>query len=318
MVLFFHFLGNPYIELDGKKLSFSLKKAEYMATYLALNGPAGRNQLKALFWPDMQSTQASANLRNALYLIRNTIPGYIETERDQIALKEFSDDLASLEKISDPDVPIPEYISEEPLKNFGLEGSEELEEWTTMTKLSSGKKIVSILRKRISICYDKKLYDELSCSLETLLSIDPYDEDSVLELMETYCNTGQPTKALIFFKEYASKIENKLVNPVISKISIIPGLRQQRTNLPPTFMVRFNVERNTRNPMLDTYSVREKSQMILYCPPSSRPLQSFSSSGDDVTSIRPANSITCTPPSSFICMSHLLLLTSNPGYVLLE
>ena len=64
MTLFFHFLGNPYIELDGKKLSFPLKKAEYMATYLAFNGPASRNQLKVLFWPDMQSAQSSANLRN--------------------------------------------------------------------------------------------------------------------------------------------------------------------------------------------------------------------------------------------------------------
>ena len=210
MTLFFHFLGNPYIELDGKKLSFPLKKAEYMATYLAFNGPASRNQLKVLFWPDMQSAQSSANLRNALYLIRNTIPEYIETDRDQIALKEFSDDLASLEKLSDPDVPIPEYISEEPLRNFGLEGSEELDEWTEIARQSSKKRLTSILRKRISICYEKKLYEELGNSLETLLSIDPYDEDSVLELMETYCITGQPTKALIFYKEYASKIESKL------------------------------------------------------------------------------------------------------------
>ena len=30
----------------------------------------------------------------------------------------------------------------------------------------------------------KKMYEEMSNSLETLLTIDPYDEDSVLELME--------------------------------------------------------------------------------------------------------------------------------------
>ena len=62
----------------------------------------------------------------------------------------------------------------------------------------------------------------MSNSLETLLTIDPYDEDSVLELMEIYCNMGQPTKALIFFKEYSSKIENKM--------GITPSERSKNTS----------------------------------------------------------------------------------------
>ncbi len=210
MTLFLHILGNPYIELNGKKLSFSLKKAESIVIYLALNGPAARNQLKTLFWPDMDNPKASANLRNALYIIRNTIPRHIDIDRKVISLKGSADDVASLKRITDPDIPIPLYISEEPLRNFGLEGSEELDEWTGMIKESVRKNIISMLRKRVSICYDKKLYEEMAASLETLLTIDPYDEDSVLELMETYCNTGQPTKALLTFKEYSSRIENKL------------------------------------------------------------------------------------------------------------
>lgn len=210
MTLFLHFLGNPYIELDGGKLSFSLKKAESIVIFLALNGPTSRNQLKTLFWTDMDNPHASANLRNALYIIRNAISKYIDIDRNRISLKEFRDDLASLEKISDPDLPIPEYIAEEPLRNFWPGDSEEFEEWTTLTKQSVKKRITSVLRKRISICYEKKLFEEMSNSLEILLTIDPYDEDSLLELMETYCNMGQHTKALIFFKEYSLKIENKL------------------------------------------------------------------------------------------------------------
>ena len=58
-----------------------------MVFYLALNGPATRNQLKALFWSDMERPQASANLRNALYIIRNTIPEYVDIDRNSISLK---------------------------------------------------------------------------------------------------------------------------------------------------------------------------------------------------------------------------------------
>ncbi|MEA4871926.1 MAG: AAA family ATPase [Synergistaceae bacterium] len=210
MTLFLHFLGNPYIEINGKKLSFSLKKAESIVVYLALSGPATRNQLKALFWSDMENPQASANLRNALYIIRNTIPRYVDIERNTVSLKESSDDISALEKIIDPDFPIPCHITEEPLRNCRLEGSEEFDEWAAVTKQSIRKNIVAILRKRISNCYEKKLYEEMSNSLEVLLTIDPFDEDSVLELMEIYCNMGQPTKALIFFKEYSFKIENNM------------------------------------------------------------------------------------------------------------
>ncbi len=210
MTLFLHFLGNPYIEINGRKLSFSLKKAESIVVYLALNGPSTRNQLKALFWSDMENPQASANLRNALYIIRNAIPRYVDIERDTVSLKGSADDISALEKITDPDFPIPCHITEEPLRDFRLEGSEEFDEWAAVTKESIRKNIVAILRKRISNCYEKKMYEEMSNSLEVLLTIDPFDEDSVLELMETYCNIGQPTKALIFFKEYSSKIENKM------------------------------------------------------------------------------------------------------------
>ncbi len=220
MTLFLHLLGNPHIEINSRKLSFSLKKAESIVFYLALNGPATRNQLKALFWSDMGNSRASANLRNALYIIRNTIPRYVDIDRNSVSLKEAIDDISALEKITDPDVPIPSHIIEEPLRDFGFEGSEELDEWTAVIKQSIRNNIITVLRKRISNCYEKKMYEEMSNSLEILLTIDPYDEDSVLELMEIYCNMGQPTKALILFKEYSSKIENKM--------GIIPSERSRK------------------------------------------------------------------------------------------
>ena len=210
MALFLHFLGNPYIELDGQRLVFTLRKAEMMIIYVALNGSVTRNQLKAAFWQDMSGSQASANLRNALYLIRNAIPEYIDIDRDQITLKNFEDDVSKLAQITDPDIPMPKDIEEEPLRGFCIADSDEFDEQVVVIRQSIRRRITSWLRARISNCYEKKLPDELSGSLEVLLAIEPYDEDSVLELMEVYCNMGQPAKALVLFNAYSSRVWNKL------------------------------------------------------------------------------------------------------------
>lgn len=210
MPFFIHFLGTPRIELNGRKLSFSLKKAESMLIFLALNGPSSRKQLRSLFWPDMESARAAANLRNAVYIIRNMIPEYLDINGNSIAVRGFDDDITSLERVSDPNVPIPHNVALEPLQDLAVEGSEEFDEWASVTRQSLKKDILSVLRKRSLNCYEEKMYEEMSNSLETLLTIDPYDEDSVLELMEIYHEMGQSTKALVFFREYSSEIENKL------------------------------------------------------------------------------------------------------------
>ena len=43
-------LGNSLIEYEGEKVTFKLHKAEALLYYIALNGGASRDELKALFW----------------------------------------------------------------------------------------------------------------------------------------------------------------------------------------------------------------------------------------------------------------------------
>ena len=210
MGLVINFLGNPNIELNGKSVAFPLQKAEIAVLCAAFSGPVTRARLTSLLWPDKEEDKARANLRNALYLIRAALPGHVETDRRGFALKDFSTDLETFEKIADPRSPLPENMLREPLEGLDGGDSDECEEWLSAVRTALADRLAGWLRTRVAACYDGKLTEELSASLEALLKIDPFDEDSALELMEVYRSMGLPTRAAALFRSFSSRLEDKL------------------------------------------------------------------------------------------------------------
>ncbi len=210
MNLELHLVGNSYIELNGKKLRFSLRKAEAVIFYTAICGPVTRERLKTVFWKDKDAAQASANLRNTIYVIRNAIKNHLKCSRKEIEVIDFSFDIDKYSKIRDPLMPIPENISEEILKGIDVTNSDDFDEWAASTKESLKNRLLLWIRERIAACYDSRDMENLALSLETLLGMEPYDENSVLELMDVYNTTEQRAKAIVLYKNYAAKIENEL------------------------------------------------------------------------------------------------------------
>ena len=65
-------LGTPEVFHDGSRLSFALRKAQALLLYLAVEGGMhSRGKLADLLWPDSETHDARAALRNALLLLRN-------------------------------------------------------------------------------------------------------------------------------------------------------------------------------------------------------------------------------------------------------
>ncbi|MFN8491624.1 MAG: tetratricopeptide repeat protein [Caldilineaceae bacterium] len=81
-------LGSPHILLDGRPVSgLSAAKSQALLFYLAVNGrPQTRQALAGLLWPDKREADALANLRQALYHLRNALPDYLEINRLTVAL----------------------------------------------------------------------------------------------------------------------------------------------------------------------------------------------------------------------------------------
>ena len=81
-------LGSPQILLDGQPVSgLAAAKSQALLFYLAVNGrPQSRLALAGLLWPDKREADALANLRQALYHLRNALPDYLEVNRLTVAL----------------------------------------------------------------------------------------------------------------------------------------------------------------------------------------------------------------------------------------
>lgn len=82
-------LGKPQIEQGGASLKLPRKKALALLSYFAMTGRAhSRETLAGLFWPDNYTEKAHASLRNAIWVLKQTLgEEWILAERDTIGLR---------------------------------------------------------------------------------------------------------------------------------------------------------------------------------------------------------------------------------------
>jgi DNA-binding SARP family transcriptional activator len=67
-------LGPPEVFHDGSRLTFSLRKAQALLLYLAVEGGMQpRSKLAALLWPDSEPDAARKGVRNSLLLLRSLL-----------------------------------------------------------------------------------------------------------------------------------------------------------------------------------------------------------------------------------------------------
>lgn len=72
--------GSFHLERDGQTIHFPTRKVEFLLAYLVLHPePHSREKLAALLWGDFSDDQARASLRNALAVLRRSLPAEIIT-----------------------------------------------------------------------------------------------------------------------------------------------------------------------------------------------------------------------------------------------
>ena len=195
MSLNFSFFGEPLISKDGEAVSLPFKKAEALLFYLAAEGCAQKEKIAFMLWGDKNEKQAAGSLRNALCLLRRNFPENIVANKKEIRLADFTRDADVIDRLASRAEPLPEAIFSEPLSGLDMLDRPEFAEWLGETRAKLREKTVSALRDRITACYDARDMDGAAESLSALLFFEPYEEDSVLELMEIYRDEGAPSKA---------------------------------------------------------------------------------------------------------------------------
>lgn len=243
-----HFLGESFIELDGQRLDIPLRKAEAILFYIAFEGRVTREKLKLLFWGDKKETSASNNLRNTIYLLNKALPEHCVIDRRHIRLKNYKTDLAYFNDFTIPLRQLKQSIFKEPLLGLDLNGLPEYDEWLAFARGSIKKQLSEYLRARAAAYYEKKSYEELDETLSALLVLEPFDEDSLLELMEIYCNQGCTAKAVYLYKKFKERME--------LEVGLSPSKRAEEI-FKRLVVTKSNAEKQANSPR-DYFCCREK------------------------------------------------------------
>lgn len=220
MTLKLALLGNISIEYDGEAIELKLRKAETILYYIALNGSASRDELKAMFWPGKDDARASANLRNAIYLINESMPGALSVGKRHISVTGCETDLDGMAAIKNPALPVPQEIFQTPLKDIAHSGSEPFCAWLDAERSRITAEVLELLRERLSAAYDRRDGDSVEDALLAILRIAPCDEDSALELMEHYSVTGRTGKAVEVYKNLEGRLLSDLNSPVSDRVKL--------------------------------------------------------------------------------------------------
>jgi DNA-binding SARP family transcriptional activator/predicted ATPase len=86
-VLSIHLLGSPKILRDQEPLTLSRSKSRALVYYLAAHhGPVSREQLLALFWPDLDRPAAQQTLRTTLHGLRQALGSAVSADDGSLGL----------------------------------------------------------------------------------------------------------------------------------------------------------------------------------------------------------------------------------------
>ncbi len=210
MTVCLHFFGEPQAERDGKRIAIPLKKAEALLFYAALEGRVPRDRAKLLFWGDKDEALAANSLRNSLHVLRRALPDNCEVDRRSLLVKGIVKDLDRIPKLEDPSVPIGPTFLDEPLQGFDALGGPEFDAWLGLTRNMLRGRVAESLRTRAAACYERGRFDGRTEALSALLMLDPFDEDSVLELMESWHERGYTAKAVSLYENFRTRMQSEI------------------------------------------------------------------------------------------------------------
>ncbi|RLC91175.1 MAG: hypothetical protein DRI77_14135 [Chloroflexi bacterium] len=223
-MLHIHLLGPPQIFADGEPVPLpSPAKAFLLWAYLLLKWerPVPREQLAYLLWPDVPETEARANLRRHLHLLRKQLPpppqgaDWILTTRGTLQWDPAAPcwlDVALLDRF------VAETASEqawaavvECYRGDLLEGF--YDDWVLTERTRLQQRYIRIPEQRIAL---QKARGDLRGAIHTtqrLLACDPLREEPYRYLMELHYRLGDRAAALREFErcQRLLRTENELL-----------------------------------------------------------------------------------------------------------
>lgn len=229
------FLGPPQIELDNQPIEIHLHKALALMAFLAIKGQNHRRDTLAMvFWPDCNQVQARSYLRNALWVLKESLGEcWFTVYREEVSLQlgdsiwvdvnTFQQHLKAVElhHIMHPSndlCPVcidhltnaVDLYRDDFLSGFTLRDSPAFDEWQDFQCESLRQELGNVL-ERLALWHTRQGNSAASIAfVRRLVFLDPYHEKARQLLMEAYYKTGRRADALQQYQDYAKTLKQEL------------------------------------------------------------------------------------------------------------
>ena len=218
-------LGTPQIEREGDSVSTDRRKAVALLAYLAVTAqPHTRDSLAALLWPDYDTASSYAYLRRTLWEINQLLgPGWLETERDQVWLKQdkalWVDAAAFLAHLTlfrqSPTGPEPlaaaaALYRDHFLTGFSLRDSAPFDSWQQLQTEHFRRELAWALEQLAALYSEQEAWDQALGYSQRWLALDPLQEAAHRQLMHVYVGRGDRAAALRQYETCAQLLKTEL------------------------------------------------------------------------------------------------------------
>lgn len=220
-----YLLGVPQVERDGAMVSTDRRKAIALLAYLAITSqPHNRDTLATLLWPDYDTSSSYAYLRRTLWEINQTLgPGWLETERDQVWLKQdgslwvdaaaFQHTLAHFRQSSTGLDALAEAVTlyrDHFLAGFSLRDSESFDTWQQFHTEHFRRELAWALEQLAAGYAEQAAWETALSYAQRWLALDPLQEAAHRQLMRLYTARGDRAAAIRQYESCAHLLKTEL------------------------------------------------------------------------------------------------------------
>lgn len=231
-------LGSPQILLNGQPITgISAAKSQALLFYLAITGrPQTRLALAGLLWPDKREVDALANLRQALYHLRNALPDYLAINRltaafhttlpCQIDAVLFEQEIGKTNPLTTRQAALDRYNGEF-LAGFYVEEADPFEAWVVVIRERLHRVATEAL---LTLVTDFGVLQEITLGLRYAnqwLALEPWREDAHRAKIEFLAWDGQTQAALAHYEQCRQLLAEELgATPSAETVALVEQIRQ--------------------------------------------------------------------------------------------
>ena len=218
-------LGVPEVHFQGRPLHLTRSQTRAVLFRLGTRlQPVARDELSALFWPEIRNSEARQNLRRLLSFVRSDLPqpDSIVATTDSVALDPklvWSDADSLLHSAGNNSIAgwetVASLYSGQFLSGFSLRKNADFERWQAETTEQLRSASLAALAKLMKYCSGNGDYASAVQHARHYLAIDNVAESVHKELIVLYAQLGERDLALRQFEECVRILEKELgVDPL--------------------------------------------------------------------------------------------------------